>query len=298
LRPEDAKPEDQTYLYDKGVAVDDMKIGETYILVDAEQHSSLPFTVDSTTKQDGDLAKLKVSWHYDPSYNSPRPWNDAGKEIASDYSPYPSGKPTNIDWYRVVITPTDRMGKLYVSGGGQMVVPTKSWKAFKLDRAEHENGKAEAQLVPATRVDIDEMMTKAGAHRLSISGDGGEFAIRLDGMLDQQQLSYKSAAVRLVRDYGLKVADAETVLREADAQGKARRLVKFGQVIMQPPPPQQIGTDPLIGAQVLTPYELLMYGQTIGAPAIKQYTGPGSGFNLGGDGATQQAAGEIGRAHV
>ena len=241
----------------------------------------------STTKQGGDLVKIHVSWHTYPSYNSPRPFKGMECEIGKCYNPG-TGHQT-VDWYDIDITPTDRSGKLMVTSSGQFIVPTKSWKAVELGDRDTDDNKN--YLTPASRVDIDEMMTKAGCHRLAVASDGSEFAIRLDGMNDMQQLGYKSASIRLVAVYGLTPTDAETLLKDAAANRRARRLIKVGQVVFQPPPPQQVGTDPLIGTQVLTPQELLMYGQTIGAPAQKQYTGPGSGFNLGGDATTQQMAG-------
>jgi hypothetical protein len=288
LQPEDEAKEAKNSLYEKGIAVNDMKLGEEYVLVDElQKNCSLPFRVNSSTKQDGNLVKICVHWHDYPTFRSPRPWKNQESEIGSCYNPGVQHQP--VDWYSVNIAPVDRAGKLQLSSTGQFIVPTKSWKAVKLGDRDGRDDKS--YLTPASRVDIDELMTKAGCHRLAIASDGSEFSFRLDGELDMQQLGYKSASIRLVGIYGLQPADAETLLREAAAQQCARRLIKVGQVVMQPPPPQWIGTDPLIGTQVMTPQELLIYGQTIGAPAQKQYTGPGSGFNLGGDATTQQMAG-------
>lgn len=286
LQPEEEAKEAKNSLYEKGVDVNDMKLGESYVLVDElQKNCSLPFKVQSSTKQDGDLVKVCVRWYDYPTYRSPRPWHGEPSEIGSQYNPGVRHQP--VDWYSVSIAPVDRAGKLQLTSTGQFLVPTKSWKAVKLAERNDENG----YLTPASRVDIDELMTKAGCHRLAVTSDGIEFSFRLDGELDMQQLGYKSASIRLVGVYGLQPADAETLLKEAARQHNARRLIKVGQVVMQPPPPQWIGTDPLIGTQVMTPQELLIYGQTIGAPAQKQYTGPGSGFNLGGDATTQQMAG-------
>jgi len=288
LQPEEADKEAKNSLYEKGIDVNDVQIGSEYVLVDElQKNCSLPFRVKSVTRQDGAPVKLCVNWRDYPSYQSPRPWHGQESEIGSCYNPGSRHSP--VDWYSISIAPVNREGKLQLSSTGQFLVPTKSWKAVKLGDLDSQADKS--YLIPASRVDIDELMTKAGCHRLSISGDGVEFAFRLDGELDMQQLGYKSASIRLVGVYGLKPEDAETLLKEAAMQQHARRLIKVGQVVMQPPPPQWIGTDPLIGTQVMTPQELLIYGQTIGAPAQKQYTGPGSGFNLGGDATTQQMAG-------
>lgn len=267
-------------LFTKGLPVGDMKAGEMYVLVDRKLASSMPFKVKASIVEDDELVRLKISWA-----------DESNDWVGDRPDSYPEAVDSFDIWADLNILPTNRAGKLRKTGK-DLVVPTRSWRAFKLERRKLEDDSREgSSFVPASLGDINEMMQKESVHRLRVESAGdGEYAILLDGLVDMQQAGYKSATVRLVRDYGLTPDDAEDVLKEARDDYKAARLIKFGQVAMpmpQPPPP---GYEAITGVQTTAPFTASMEGQTQGTPPINPNTGVGSGFNLGGNEANQFGA--------
>jgi hypothetical protein len=179
----------------------------------------------------------------------------------------------------------DRTGNLKKSRNN-LVVPTKSFRVYKLTDDGDANMSEYRQVgdpyTPASQYDINELMQKAGTHRLRVeSMGGGEFTISLNGVVDKSQIGYKTASMRLVRDYGLSPDDAEMLLKKADREYKANTIIKFGQVAMPMPTAPQPGNDPMLGLSRTYPQEDVVEGQTYGVPQPNQNAGPGSGFNLG-----------------
>jgi len=273
-------------LFAQGVPVGDMEVGQMYILVNSKLSSSMPFRVKASVSEDDDLVRLKIKWVDDSNdWVGKRPESPSNKNN-EDY---------RFDtWDDSDLLPIDKAGKLNKTGN-DLIVPSRSWKAFKLQQRKQDgNGNMSSRdgegssFVPASMGDINEMMTKESVHRLRVTSDGGsEYTILLDGLVDQHQLGYKSATVRLVRDYGLTPDETEELLKEAQSLYKAARLVKFAQVSMPMPQPPGPGFEALTDVQTTEPFATEQLGQTFGTPPPNQNTGPGSGFNLGGDTANQ-----------
>lgn len=270
-------------IYDKAGQLGDMNIGDVYILVDEKLNSSLPFRIEAVVQEGDDTVRLKIKW-----LTRTPPGVDYDDLVSPVYDSNNAGFETYRDSY---MFPVDRTGNLKKSRNN-IVVPTKTFKAFKLqdsgDLNMSEYERADDPFVPADQSDIDQLMQKAGAHRLRVeSMGGGEFTIMLDGNIDQSAVGYKTASVRLVRDYGLSPDDAEEVLKEADREYKSAKLVKFAQVMMPPPQMPQPGVDPTTGQMVTYPETQTVEGQTYGVPQPNQDMGPGGDFNLGSQEARQ-----------
>jgi hypothetical protein len=191
---------------------------------------------------------------------------------------------------------TNRTGELKRSGN-KIVVPTESWRAFKLatSRDTH-GGSAEAgekadpeSFRPASYVEITEALNKQSYHQLVVeTRDGGlAYSIQLDGLVDKADLTTKVATVNLVCRYGFTLDQADEALKEARSDFKARRMIKFAQVMMPEIPPQAMSFDQQLGVPV-QPYQVdFATGQTMGLPMTNR-TDPGSGVNIGGEGQQQQ----------
>jgi hypothetical protein len=154
------------------------------------------------------------------------------------------------------------------------------------------SGNANCNSRPADATDIFTAMLKAGAHRMTVQSydNGGEYAILLDDIVDSHQLGYKSACIRLVTHFGLGVEDTEAMLKEAQATFKSHRTVKLAQVGMPAIPGQPMGQDSTTGIPTMEPqYEEMPISVDNGQPM--QPSGPGTGINMGGEGAQQSAGG-------
>lgn len=276
-------------LYAKAVPVADAEVGGKYVLIDDRCRGSLPFTVQSVIRQSGTDLVLHVRWCTCPefvrtkSYVGSQGIGDKVRDmtLASSSSTRPSQYGPFADSPDHLV-PTDKAGILTVSGT-RLIVPTRTYKLFRLEEAKPGTCNDEQPFQPASFAEIGETMEKISAHRLTVEHAGaGEFNILLDGMLDRQAMSYKQAMVRLVGGYALPVEGAETMLKEAVEHIKARRfaLLKQGQqVYFGPPPVQGVGYDPQIGAGVQDPQYALMRGKTQGLPRWEE-AGAGSGINV------------------
>ncbi len=293
--PVDEEPVDERVsrsgqeLYAKAGPVSDAEVGGRYILIDDRCRGSLPFKVQSVIRQSGDELVLQVNWRNYPTFVRAKSYvgsqgigdkvtnmtvGNAQPSRPSQYAPY-SDSPDHL-------VPTDKAGLLTVSGT-RLIVPTRTYKLLRLEEPKPGISESEQPFQPASFAEIGEAMEKISAHRLVVEHAGaGEFNILLDGLLDQQALTYKQAMVRLVGNYALPVEGAETMLKEAVDHIKSRRfaLLKQGQqVYFGPPPVQGTGYDPQIGAGVQDPQYALMRGKTQGLPPWED-AGPGSGINV------------------
>jgi hypothetical protein len=266
-------------LYDKAAALGDMNVGQVYILVDEKLNSSLPFRVEATVQEGDELVRIKIKWLDQTlrgysEYDRPD-WGTSNSNDSNDGFER---------WDDSYIMPVDRGGNLRKTSNN-LVVPTQSFKAFKLNDDGDSDISAyrqEEPFAPASLSDINEMMQKAGAHRLRVDSSGaGEYTISLNGIVDEQQIGYKTASIKLVCSYGLTPDIAEEMLKEADDQYKSARLVKLAQVSMPMAPPPPTGYDPTTNQQLAPPYATEVEGQTYGTPPTGMNHGAGSGFNLG-----------------
>lgn len=266
-------------LYDAAGQVGDMNVGDAYVLVDEKLNSSLPFRVEATVQEGDEIVRIKVKWMDDTL----RGYSDRDRP---DWGTSNSGDSNDgfERWDDSYLLPLDRAGNLRKTSNN-CVVPTQSFKAFKLkDDGDSDMSayRQEEPFAPASQSDINEMMQKAGAHRLRVESTGaGEYTIMLNGIVDDQQIGYKTASVKLVCAYGLTPDYAEEILKEAESEYKSNRLIKFAQVAMPNPPPPPIGYEPVTNQQLALPYETTVEGQTYGTPPTGQDHGAGSGFNVG-----------------
>ena len=283
--------EQKNTVWDDAVSLDNMEPFEKYILVNEKFMCSVPFKVKSGMSVDKDLSKLQVKWldHVDHQGRS-TPGGDSQGCV-------PMCSDSWGDEWLVPVSGGGRMRKV----DGSTLIPRDAWKAYKLeskDESEESGAQREARqqlFTPATYGEVLDTMTKAGLHNVMVESkdDGIAYSIHLNDVIDQDNLSYKKAAIRLVRDYGLRLDDVEDMLKEACASFKARRVVKMAQqqVSMPPPPYLPMGTDPTTGVPVDWFKEQLVRGKTIGVPKPMR-AGPGSGINFGGEGALQAGQAE------
>lgn len=290
-------PEEKESVYDKGIDPADMKIGETYVLVNENMKASCPFSVTGVVKG-GDAQRFVVDYRNSIKYDCDR--DDAGASLFTNAYDTVGGYP-GTNHVNVYISPT--AGQLRPMAES-LVVPQKSWKAIRLNRPDdwRQREALERAFSPASYSEITENMIKAGAHDVHVNSDDGglSYTIIMNEVNDVTGANFKSACVRLVKDYGLGVDDAEIMLKEAATKFKSRRLVKFAQVPSQvvPPPLPAInpgGYDQVVGVPVQNPQVSYTQGQTVVPPP--RPSGPGSGVNVGGEAARQQASGAIGASN-
>jgi hypothetical protein len=286
---------DQLYTSDRATNVEDMNVGDSYILVDEKGCASLPFRVRSATSEDNETVRINVKWNDDITYDdrdtTPGYFRDTAPENRPLYS---------LDcWGDSNLILLDRRGELKKSGNN-VVVPVQQWRAYKLEVPDLDVSYEEREVIreafrPASYTNIIEAMDKIAFHDVKVESrdDGLAYSVTMDGLLDRDALNYKAASVHLVGKYGFPVGKAEEILKEAARNIKAKRLVLLKsaqQVIMPEPPPQYMGYDQQLGVPVQPVQADYVSGQTVGMPPPMQ-VGPGSGVNLGGEGASQQMMG-------
>ena len=289
-------PEEKQSCFDKGSAPDSMAIGKTYILINENMKSSMPFTVRSIV-EGGDAKRYIIDYSDNIQHSLNR--DDAGA-LPSNYD-YNGGFP-NTCGINLYLSPSE--GQLRATQDS-LLVPEKSWKAIELNRPDgySERKAMERAFAPATYSEVMEDMFKNDIHDVKVDSkdEGQGFDIAVDDVMDKSGMTYKSACIRLVKDYGLSVEDAEIMLKEASTNYKSRRLVKFAQIPMQVvppamPPTNQGGFDQTLGIPVQNPQVSYTQGDTVVPPP--RPSGPGSGVNIGGEAARQQAGGNIGSSNT
>jgi hypothetical protein len=259
-------------LWDKGVDVKDMKVGSKYILVDDRLKSSLPFRVKSVTSEDKEAVQIRVDWHNRVDFKEDQRYEPGqGHGVDGSFMSYEDS----------FIIPLSRSGELR-KAKNDLVVPVKSWKAFELEDRDTYDKPEGIDL--AGQTDIHFSLQKESVHRLRVDcSDGYNFDVYLNDLLHEGGCSYKTASISLVRDYGLAVDDAESVLKEAASDFKSRKIIKMAQGVMMPMMPDQaMGQDAALGLQTMAPQIISQQGQTTGIPD-PMAAGPGTGINLGGD---------------
>ena len=289
-------PEGKASVYDQGQAVDSMKIGEAYMLINADMKASVPFTVDSII-EGGDTQRFVIS--YMDNIQHDQSSDDAGLvPNCGDYA-YGYPKTSNINLY---LSPSE--GQLRATQDS-LLVPRLSWKAVKLYRpgTYEERKNIERAFAPASYSEIMESMFNTDTHDVKVDSkdDGLSYTLSVDSVVDKENQNFKAACVRLVKHYGLPVDTAEIMLKEAATRYKSRRLVKFAEIPMnvtnpQMPRPQEGGFDQTLGIPVQNPQVEYAQGQTSAPPA--QPSGPGSGINIGGEAQRQQASGGNGASNT
>jgi hypothetical protein len=276
----------------RAVDLDSIQVGESYILVDDKGCASLPFKVKHVTSHDGERVRAGVEWCDDITHRD----SDSTPGLYRDTAPEAARSSYSLQMYDdSYLIPKDRRGEL-VRSGNNVVVPSGQWKAFRIEKVnrsyDSDDGAQKETFCPASYCDIVDVLNKMAFHNVKVeSRDGGlAYSVWMNDLLDQSNLNKKAAMIRLVTQYAFPVDKAEQILKEASAKIKARRLVKLGQVVMPPPPPQYMGFDQQIGVPVQPAQADYVTGQTMGVPPPVP-SGPGSGVNVGGEGEMQQMMG-------
>lgn len=313
----DNETDDCSAAYKKAVDIDAMELGRNYVLIDEKGHATSPVEITSVISEDGKRTKLRVNWrgHYDvvrrPTYGRDFegrhggcvPCCTIGDSGCTDY-----------------IELADHKGFITKSGNDTLVLPS-NWKALRIydpndDGDGIESYEARRVMQDAfqlgTLVDVNEAMIKNAFHKLTVASDdaGLEYYFRFDDNFATRPMSYKSAYVTLVTRFGLGCDDCETMLKEAAAHFKSRRLIKVAQmpsgvgVSMPQPTDPTAEVDPATGMPMYQmPYEQELQGQMTGLPPAPD--GNADGINIGGEaemdsGAQNMAtqAGQLGQKHI
>jgi hypothetical protein len=299
---DDAKP------FEKSIQLKDMEVGKTYIVLDSNGNATKPFKIRSSMAEDGKRVRLEVSMRDYGVIKRPDYGHDfetLGSRV--HYSSPPVGM--GCDYINTIELADFEGNKVTTNGSDTLVVPS-NWKAIEIDKQDDGGPTAydESSLKafkPGSLVDLELAMSKNAFHKLTVDHDGSEFSIRFDGTFkDGPGVNYKAAMMRLVRDYGLPVDDAEDILKTAQHNMKARKLIKFGQMNAGGQPTSNlVGTsmpadpgyasdvDPFTGATVQGTQVDLMRGQTIGQTPPQNSVQPG--FNLGGEAQQDMNAGSL-----
>jgi hypothetical protein len=299
---DDAKP------FEKAIDLKDMEVGKTYVILDSNGNATKPFKIRSSMAEDGKRVQLEVSMRDYGVIKRPDYGHDfetLGSRI--HYSSTPVGM--GSDYINTIELADFEGNKVTTNGSDTLVVPS-NWKAIEIDK-QNDGGPAaydESSLKafkPGSMVDLDLAMSKNAFHKLTVDHDGSEFSIRFDGAFqDGPGVNYKTAMLRLVRDYGLPVDDAEDILKTAQHNMKARKLIKFGQMMVGGQPTSNLvgasmpgepgyasDVDPFTGATTQGTQVDLMRGQTIGQTPPQNSVQPG--FNLGGEAQQDLNAGTL-----
>lgn len=262
---------------------------KTYTLVNEKGDCSTPFRIRFGASEDRENINYVISWSDRLDYtgsNAHRADHDWVRSIDND-STY-----RNRD-DELVIRPGKGTAKMIDES---LVVPEESWNLLELDDShdccqpydpEGRAIKPEQRFYPASYTEVTENLIKQSMHELRVDAydQGSSFLISLNDMKDSRDpVNLKTASVRLVRDYGLPVDDAETMLKEASLKFKTSRMVKLAQQVAMPP--MQMPPDPYMGPEgipVQQHWQNTQEGMTQGR-GTPQPPGP----QFGGEGELQQ----------
>jgi len=279
-------------LYSKAVALDDVELGSTYIFVNEKGDCSVPFTPKSITSENGVDARIKGRWSKHLTSG-----DHNGFGISLDVyrnNDYAAEVP-----YEGYVTPVDRNGSLRLSGGN-VIVPTGTWKAFKLHVEDdpHNDNEQQELFAPGTYADVKESLLKIAYHDVVISsmGDGIGYNVCIDGTMVRDNMDAKTAALTITKNLGIDADEAWNILGEVKKAGYSQRNVIFSetvkkaqQVMMPPMPEQPVSYDAQLGMPINPAEEQFVEGQS--QPYTPPYGGPGSTNHIGGEGARQQQQG-------
>ena len=265
-----------------------------YMLVDARGNSTPPFRVRDVISEPGERKRVRVNFETSIRHKGRR--DAVGDFSGSD--PVPSMDAVEY------LALADHSGPLSMSGN-KLVVPC-DWKALRLNGAYDTAGslddsdsprrkelqEEEQRFVPGDMLDLDELLEKRAVHRLEIKDDGAEYHFVWDGSREGP-FGYKTAALRLIRDYGLDGDEAVDMLHKAADGQRVDRLVKLAQgvgVAMPSPPPQSTGYDSYTGVPIEYGQTDVLQGRSVGMPKTRGGLEEGRGMNIGGQSARELQA--------
>lgn len=267
------KIDDSKTPYKDAVDLDKMDIHKKYVFIDDGLRTSGIFCPSSIVAANNARTTVKgyFKHNYDPIVNE------------STWSPT-YHEDTDVNEVQIA----DFESKSLRVVGDKLIVPS-NWKALEVGDSfrsllDDPNG-SQIAFEPGNLLDLDEALFKNAVHKLIVENPdrfGNNYFICMDDFTEGP-LTYKTAACKLVKGYGLNVDDAYELLKEADINIKSRRLVKIAQgvgVAMPPPHPEQMTVDPYTGAMMQSPQTQQMAGEFTGVPALQDPMQPG--FNMGG----------------
>ena len=308
--------------YSAAGACNRMKPDRTYILVDDSGKASSPFSVRNVITENRRRTTVEVYWKCQIDHKA-RTNRDCGS-----YDSY-----EDIQCLQLA----QHTGPLSMSGK-KLVVPS-NWKALELKtpydfdedapsydseeygayRKRREEHAASARAFkPGDRLDMDELLEKRGLHSLTITNEpnDSDFYVSL-GAFQEGPYSYKTASIRLVKDYGLDATMTAGLMREAETHNTTSRLIKFSEALTKSaqgvggavptPPPTTMGYDAYSGVPIEYPNTAEVEGTSVGMPDT-DYTLEGTkGLNMGGQSEAETDSGamdaaiqaaELGQKHV
>ncbi|MFC1453567.1 hypothetical protein ACFLQL_00115 [Verrucomicrobiota bacterium] len=270
-------------IFKKAISLEDIKPNNKYILIDDKLNTSGIFEVRTVKAANVGRTEIDVS----SEYNIAKLPTERGTWDAIDDHCYHGSDQGDIKVWQLADYDSDKLRRV----GDKLVIPS-NWKALEVKTCPYDDDKLMAvwkAFVPGTLLDLDEALFKNALHNMVVeSADKGvEYLIYLDDFT-AGPYNYKTATVKLIKDYGFDVDDVEYTLKEARDNVKARRLVKFAQFrspmvgVSMPTPaePQGYG-DSYTGAMVQPPYDEQIPGQFTGVPSLEDPMV--RGFNMGGE---------------
>lgn len=255
---DDAKETDGlASLLKKGTKPESMEAGGNYVLVGEDGTCLPPFTVRSVMT--GDDTRTSISVSYQGTYDVV---TGVDPDVGGSYR-FDSDAVSDSDFNtKIEVSDTSKRITIPANGSRLPIVVPAAWKAIKLpddifDRYSDAGSMIRDAFMPGTPTDAVLSLEKAAFHKLTVACDDGlEYYFRLDKGATTRPLLYKSAFVSLVAGLGLRVDDAEAMLKEAVTNYKSRRLVRtiksaqMGGVAMGQPMEQAPSVDPYTGVPV------------------------------------------------
>ena len=257
-------------LFKDAIKLEKMKPGEHYVLINDRLDAMGPICVRAVKAANDTRTEVDIRFHDHVQFNAPiddryfhpdRPnsWKD---------NPYPM-MGNDIDTLQLADYQSNKLHR----SGNKMLIPS-NWKALELDMGDEASCKV---FKPGSMYDLEDLLEKNAFNKLVVeTPDRIEYFIHLNDAIEGP-LTYKAATVSLVKKYGLDVEDVEDTIKEAQANIKARRLVKFAQIPTQNlasvamPNPQtfQYGSDAYTGQVLDMPSEQWVRGVQTGIPRTR-----------------------------
>lgn len=238
----------------QSINLSEAKDNTQYVLVDEEGNCSTPFRIRYGASEDREHVNYVLSWCDNLDYtgsNAQRADHEWVRRVDHDSSYHPQDD-------ELIVRPGKGKAKML---NESLVVPEESYKLLAIEKGssygcampcdmDGEGSKPEQKFYPASYTEVTDNLIKQSMHELRVDAydQGSSFLISLNGMKDSREpVNYKSASVRLVRDYGLPVDKTEIILKEASTRFKTQRMVKLAQMVQMPP--MQQPPDPYMGSE-------------------------------------------------
>ena len=292
--------------YEEAIELTKVVPGGKYLLVDETGNSMGPVEVRAVMSENDKRQRLRIDWlGCYPEIKRPTYGHDFEMLHNKDRGHWRAEQPTS-DFGQYLQLANHRGHAVVQVSDTDAAVPS-NWRALELREPKSTSDSYEADRAmrdlfrPGSITDVMVELTKRAVHNLMVGTDDRlEYYVRFDDLQDGAPLNYKAAMVRLVGRYGLTVDDAETILKDASDNFKARRLVKLGQYggqvvsqlggVSQLPPQQEIpGADPYTGVTTTQPFADVQRGMLTGITPPQNSLQ--LGFNIGGETQKDQQGG-------